>query len=126
MCEDANSLSTQLNIAPGSKKNSPKVAFGKSKEAKAMSTKFQNQVEISHAHVRGLNSVGSANTQKVFVKRFDHITPFSDDAQWARMIEWCRENLYHGGHYEPNWTAQYPSFYFFDEKEYTLFLLRWS
>jgi hypothetical protein len=48
------------------------------------------------------------------------------DGRWAEMIEWCENNLYHGGHYEPNWHAQYPSFYFWDEKEYSLFLLRWS
>jgi len=37
------------------------------------------------------------------------------------------KNLYHGGHYEPNWyTNQRDTFYFTDPKEYTLFLLRWS
>jgi hypothetical protein len=49
-----------------------------------------------------------------------------EGGRWAEMIEWCRNNLYHGGHYEPYWSAVYPSFYFTDEKEYTLFLLRWS
>lgn len=61
-----------------------------------------------------------------FNKRFDNIGPFDNNAQWARMIEWCQENLYHGGYYEPNWMAQYPTFYFDDEREYTAFLLRWS
>jgi hypothetical protein len=49
-----------------------------------------------------------------------------EGGRWAEMIEWCRKNLYHGGYYEPNWSAVYPSFYFTDEREYTLFLLRWS
>ena len=70
-------------------------------------------------------SVEYVSTSKVFVKRFDNIGPFID-GQWGEMVEWCRKNLYHGGHYEPYWSAIYPSFYFTDEKEYTLFLLRWS
>jgi hypothetical protein len=49
-----------------------------------------------------------------------------EDGRWATMIEWCKNNLYHGGYYEPNWYAQYPTFYFKDEQEYILFLLRWS
>ncbi len=91
-----------------------------------MNTKSQSIVEISTALVRGSDSGVSVGTSKVFVKRFDHLSPFNNDAQWARMLEWCQENLYHGGHYEPNWHAQFPSFYFRDEKEYTMFLLRWS
>ncbi len=62
---------------------------------------------------------------KVFIKRFDNIGMF-EDGRWATMIEWCKNNLYHGGYYEPNWYAQYPTFYFKDEQEYILFLLRWS
>jgi hypothetical protein len=63
----------------------------------------------------------------VFVKRFDVASvDMFRDGRWAEMIEWCQNNLYHGGHYEPRWSAQYPSFYFYDEQEYTLFLLRWS
>jgi hypothetical protein len=62
---------------------------------------------------------------KVFLKRFDNIGPF-EGGHWATMVKWCEDNLYHGGHYEPNWYAQYPTFYFKDEKEYILFLLRWT
>jgi hypothetical protein len=47
-------------------------------------------------------------------------------ARWQEMADWCYNNLYHGGYYEPNWSHQYPTFYFKDEKEYTLFLLRWA
>jgi hypothetical protein len=91
-----------------------------------MNTVLQKVVEVSTAHVPASDSGGSASTSKVFVKRFDNLTPFSNNAQWARMLEWCEANLYHGGHYEPNWSAQYPTFYFRDEREYTLFLLRWA
>lgn len=91
-----------------------------------MNTVSQKVVEISNVVVKDGSSVAPASMSKVFVKRFDNLTPFSNDAQWARMLEWCEANLYHGGHYEPNWRAQYPTFYFTDEKEYTLFLLRWS
>ena len=38
------------------------------------------------------------------------------------MIEWCRNNLYHGGHYEPNWSAIWPTFYFKDEKPVVIYL----
>jgi hypothetical protein len=62
-----------------------------------------------------------------FQKRFDvNSVDMFRDGRWAEMIQWCQDNLYHGGYYEPNWTAQYPTFYFDDEKEYMLFLLRWS
>jgi len=48
-------------------------------------------------------------------------------APWLEILTWCMENLYHGGHYEPNWfTNGNDTFYFTDPKEYTLFLLRWS
>lgn len=62
---------------------------------------------------------------KVFLKRFDNIGPF-EDGRWATMIEWCKNNLYHVTIYEPNWYAQYPTFYFKDEQEYILFVLRWA
>lgn len=45
---------------------------------------------------------------------------------WDEKIKWCMENLYHGGHYEPNWRSQYPYIFFEDEQEYTWFMLRWS
>ena len=38
---------------------------------------------------------------------------------------WCRENLYHGGHYEPNWYRNGQTFCFKDEKECIMFSLRW-
>ena len=87
-----------------------------------MSTKYQNSMENTHAPAQDSGFEQSASTQKVFVKRFDSIGM----EQWSAMAEWCYENLYHGGYYEPMWHHQYPSFYFRDEKEYTLFLLRWS
>lgn len=62
------------------------------------------------------------NTPSLFVKRFER----PSDKQWNDMIAWCKETLYHGGHYEPKWGVAWPSFYFTDEKEYALFLLRWS
>lgn len=87
-----------------------------------MNTKSQSIVEISTALVRDGNSEVSVGTSKVFVKRFD----FAAAEHWDEMIAWCRNNLYHGGYYEPNWSVEYPSFYFRDEREYIAFLLRWS
>ena len=60
-----------------------------------------------------------------YQKRFDHVGMFKDGL-WATMIQWCHDNLYHGGHYEPKWYAQYPTFYFEDEQEYLLFVLKWG
>lgn len=41
---------------------------------------------------------------------------------------WCREKLYHGGHYEPNWyyNDSTNTWCFKDEKEYMMFCLRWA
>ena len=47
-------------------------------------------------------------------------------SQWTEMVNWCKENLYHGGHYEPKWHTQYPFIVFEDEQEYIWFTLRWS
>ena len=44
----------------------------------------------------------------------------------AEMEKWCRENLYHGGYYEPDWEYRSNQFVFKDEKEYMWFKLRWS
>ena len=60
----------------------------------------------------------------MFIKRFEGVGVF-EGGRWAEMVQWCVDNLYHGGHYEPNWEAQYPTFYFKDEQEYLLFCLRW-
>ena len=89
-----------------------------------MNTKSQNSMATCPALAQVSDSVATASTSKtpVFVKRFD----FAAAEHWDEMIAWCRNNLYHGGYYEPNWSVEYPSFYFRDEKEYTLFLLRWS
>ena len=41
-------------------------------------------------------------------------------------IEWLKDNLYHGGYYEPNWFINNRTFCFKDEKEYLHFLLVWQ
>lgn len=87
-----------------------------------MNTLSQNVMEVSSVRVADSGSVGPVGTSKVFVVRFDGVSM----ARWNDMAIWCYENLYHGGHYEPNWSHQYPTFYFTDEKEHTMFLLRWS
>ena len=89
-----------------------------------MNTESQSIVEIYHAHVPASDSEATVSTSKtqVFVKRFDYITVH----ERQDMALWCQENLYHGGHYEPDWWLTGNTFYFRNEKEYTLFLLRWS
>lgn len=61
---------------------------------------------------------------ELYTKRVFDVGMF-ENGRWAEMIEWCRTNLYHGGHYEPNWYAQYPNFYFKDKDEYLMFCLRY-
>lgn len=90
-----------------------------------MNTVSQNSTAISLALAVDLDSAENASTKKVFVKRFDNLGMF-EQGRWAEMISWCQKNLYHGGHYEPNWSVAYPTFYFYDEREYLLFCLRWS
>jgi hypothetical protein len=87
-----------------------------------MNTKYLKSTATILVRAQDSNSVAPASTQKIFVKRFESI----EMSQWSDMVDWCYNNLYHGGYYEPMWHHQYPSFYFTDEKEYTLFLLRWS
>jgi hypothetical protein len=40
-------------------------------------------------------------------------------AQWNDITNWCRDHL-------RAWDAKWETIYFQDEKEYTLFLLRWT
>lgn len=89
-----------------------------------MNTESQNSMATCLAPAQDLNLGETASTSKtrVFVKRLDYAAA----EHWDEMIAWCRNNLYHGGHYEPNWSVEYPSFYFRDEREYIAFLLRWS
>lgn len=42
------------------------------------------------------------------------------------MYKWCTENLYHGGHYEPQWYWDKDYFVFTCEQEYIWFKLRWG
>jgi len=44
---------------------------------------------------------------------------------WDEKVAWCEENLYHGGHYEPNWYLRYPWIEFDNEQDYVWFTLRW-
>ena len=44
------------------------------------------------------------------------------------VVKWCQEKLYHGGHYEPNWcfNDRTSTWCFKDDKEFTMFCLRWA
>ena len=86
-----------------------------------MSTRSQSTVEISSVRVRDSGFVEPASTSKVYAWQYNGVAP------WSEIVHWCYKNLYHGGHYEPNWhTDGYETIYFEDPKEYTLFLLRWA
>ena len=59
--------------------------------------------------------------QKIYLWQYNGV------ALWIDIINWCMDNLYHGGHYEPNWgTNHRETLWFKDEKEYAWFLLRWT
>ena len=45
---------------------------------------------------------------------------------WYEKVDWCKDNLYHGGNYDPKWFTKYPFIVFEDEQEYAWFMLRWS
>lgn len=62
-----------------------------------------------------------------FSKRFEHCPTW----KWADMVEWCEETfnsrsgIYRLPLYDRTWLQYYPTFYFRDEQQYTMFLLRW-
>ena len=86
-----------------------------------MSTRSQNSMATTPVRAVDSSLEDGASTKKVYAWQYDGRAP------WSEIVHWCYKNLYHGGHYEPNWhTNGYETIYFTDEKEYTLFLLRWS
>lgn len=48
-----------------------------------------------------------------------NIWQYNGMAQWSEIIQWCEHHLKH-------WHAQWETITFYDEREYVLFLLRWS
>jgi hypothetical protein len=58
-----------------------------------------------------------------------HIWPYQAKVDrkdsYGEIEKWCRENLYHGGYFEPNWYRVSNTFCFKDEKEYLHFMLVW-
>lgn len=44
-------------------------------------------------------------------------------AIFYKMYLWCQDQF---GEDENGWTHQYPTFYFRNEKDYLIFLLKWS
>ena len=86
-----------------------------------MNTKSQNSMATCPAPAQVSNFAASANMPTVYQWQYNGRAP------WSEIVNWCYKNLYHGGHYEPNWhTNGYETIYFTDPKEYTLFLLRWA
>ena len=86
-----------------------------------MNTESQNSMATSPVVAQDLGFEESASTPKVYQWQYNGRAP------GAVIVNWCYMNLYHGGHYEPNWyTNGYETIYFKDPKEYTLFCLRWS
>jgi len=86
-----------------------------------MNTKSQNSTATFLAHAADSGLGVNASMPKVYQWQYNGRAP------WADVVDWCQENLYHGGHYEPRWyTNGHETFYFEDPKEYTLFLLRWA
>ena len=63
-----------------------------------------------------------------FIKRFNGCPT----SKWENMVHWCEETfnsrsgIYRPPLYDRTWLQYYPTFYFRDEQQYTMFLLRWS
>lgn len=85
-----------------------------------MNTESQNSMETIPVRAQDLSLEENASTPKVYQWQYNGRAP------WSEIVHWCYLNFYHGGYYEPKWHVVYPTFYFRDEREYTLFLLRWT
>jgi hypothetical protein len=56
---------------------------------------------------------------QVFIER-------GDIKEFGKRVQWLKDNLYHGGYYEPKWYVNGDTYCFQDEKEYLHFLLVWQ
>ena len=45
---------------------------------------------------------------------------------WEDMVIWCNENLSVDDNLHPMWEANYPTFYFYKDSDFILFLLMWG
>lgn len=59
---------------------------------------------------------------RAYYKRFDILTIH----ERYEMARWCLDTLLTPDPEKPNWWVEGNTFYFRDEKEYTMFLLRWG
>lgn len=58
---------------------------------------------------------------KILIKRFSRCPT----DKWEDMVYWCEQNLSIPTRYTRTWHHRYPEFYFVNEQEYAVFLLRW-
>ena len=56
------------------------------------------------------------------INKYGYKVPTSS-TQWSRQVRWLFENL---GHQGGRWDYSQTHFYFLDEQDKILFLLRWS
>lgn len=50
-----------------------------------------------------------------------HFWQYNGVAPWDEIVAWARENLT-----DPYWSANVETFIFHNERDYTLFMLRWQ
>lgn len=79
-----------------------------------MNTVLQKVVERSRARARDLDSAAHVNMSKRW--QYNGAAPFND------IVAWCGKHLGSNA----TWSYLNETIYFKDEREYTLFLLRWS
>lgn len=80
-----------------------------------MNTKSQRIVEISTVRVADSGSAGPVSTSKIYVWQYNGSALFDE------IVQWCRDTFGYVDWYWRNETV-----YFENEKDYTMFLLRWS
>jgi hypothetical protein len=93
MCEDESSLSTLPNTAPVRRKNSPKVAYGKSREARAMSTKFLNSTATTLVPARGSSLEAIVNMSRAFNPNDWPYRVAVSVPDWSLAEQWCEANM---------------------------------
>jgi hypothetical protein len=66
----------------------------------------------------------------VYLSRFDTRAGIENWnwEEWDKRVDWCLKHFGSGGAYaaRERWWADYPTFFFTEEKDYVFFTLRWS
>ena len=128
-------LSIPHNTGRQQRKNSPKVEYGKLKEARAMSTKFLNSTASIHAPVRVTGSGEIVSMSKAFNPHDWPYRVIVTVPDWSLAEQWCEANMgkfgrrwYKLGLDPMAWMVDGPQetvWYFRKHADAVAFTLRW-